>query len=70
MEKQESVEDGGFQLGKQESNEDFDFVDKDRAYQTIGDDATRVDIAEVIDAYMFGTTVVTVTGKTTPLYLV
>lgn len=41
----------------------FNRVEKDRVFQTVGDDCTPVDFVDIIEGYLFGTTVVAVTGK-------
>ena len=41
----------------------FNRVEKDRVFQTVGDDCAPVDFVDIIDGYMFGTTVVAVTGR-------
>lgn len=51
----------GSQLLKEEEDCDITLVGKDRTYQTVGNDATPIDELDVIEGYMFGTTIVPVT---------
>ncbi|KAK3920864.1 X-ray repair cross-complementing protein 5 [Frankliniella fusca] len=56
-------------LDKEEESDDgkqFTLIEKDRIYQVSGNDAEAVDAADVIEGYMFGTTIVPVTDDDRP----
>lgn len=48
------------------SGKEFGLIDRDRIYQVSGNDAEAVDAADVIEGYMFGTTIVPVTDDDRP----